>query len=203
MNFPKRWSDNVQGLAPIDADDRSLVTAALQDRQAYGALIRRYEVRLARYVRRLLGRYGQMTEDVLQDGFIRGYVNLNDYDLTRPFSPWIYRIMHNEAVSFLRKQRAGIQTIAGEEAQLIIERIAADDTPEMGLQRSQSAADIRAALESLEQRYRDVLVLRYLEEMSYDEIADVLEMPPGTVATNLSRGLKQLQTPRLRSWITT
>lgn len=187
----------------MDADDVALVAAALQDRQAYGALLRRYEVRLARYVRRLLGQYGQMTEDVLQNGFIRAYLNLNDYDPARPFSPWIYRIMHNEALSQLRKQSAGIQTVAGEEALLILERIADDVTPEISLQRSQSAADLRAALGKLDRRYQDVLVLRYLEGMSYEEISEVLELPPGTVANNISRGLKKLRTPLLRSWIVT
>jgi RNA polymerase sigma-70 factor, ECF subfamily len=186
---------------PSGSDDRPLVEAALRDRQAYGALVRRYELQLGRYVRRLLGRYGQMTEDVLQNGFIRAYLNLNDYDQSRPFSPWIYRIMHNEAVSFLRKQRAGIQTIDGEDAQLILERLADDETPEIRLQISQRADDLRGALAEIDPRYRDVLVLRYLEEMSYDEIADVLELPPGTVASHISRGLRQLKTPRLRSWV--
>lgn len=185
----------------MDADDVTLVAAALQDRQAYGALVRRYEVRLARYVRRLLGHYGQMTEDVLQNGFIRAYLNLNDYDPARPFSPWIYRIMHNEALGQLRKQSAGIQTVAGEEAQLILERIADDVTPEISLQRSQSAEDLRAALRKLDRRYQDVLVLRYLEGMTYEEISEVLALPPGTVANNISRGLKKLRTPLLRSWI--
>lgn len=186
---------------PSGSDGGPLVKAALQDRQAYGALVRRYELQLGRYVRRLLGRYGQMTEDVLQNGFIQAYLNLNDYDPCRPFSPWIYRIMHNEAVSFLRKQRAGIQLIDGEDARLILERVADSDTPENSLQIAQRAEDLREALAEINPRYRDVLVLRYLEEMSYDEIADVLELPPGTVATHISRGLKQLRTPRLRSWV--
>lgn len=186
---------------PSSSDDGALVRGALRDRQEYGALVRRYELRLGRYVRRLLGRYGQMTEDVLQNGFIQAYLNLNDYDQARPFSPWIYRIMHNEAVSFLRKQRAGIQIIEGDDAQLILDRLADDDTPEIRLQISRRAEDLRGALAEIDPRYRDVLVLRYLEEMSYDEIADVLELPPGTVATHISRGLKQLRTPRLRSWV--
>lgn len=186
---------------PSSSDCRPLVEAALRDRKEYGAVVRHYELRLGRYVRRLLGRYGQMTEDVLQNGFIQAYLNLNDYDHSRPFSPWIYRIMHNEAVSFLRKQRAGIQTIDGEDAQLILERLADNDTPENRLQISRRAEDLRDALAEIDPRYRDVLVLRYLEEMSYDEIADVLELPSGTVATHINRGLKLLRTPRLRSWV--
>ena len=182
------------------SDDGLLVAAALRDPHAYAALVRRYVLVLGRYVRRLLGRHGQSTEDVLQDIFIKAYVNLNDYDRSRPFAPWIYRIAHNEAVSFLRQQRAALQTINGEDALLILERVAGGDNPEDNLQNSRTQGDVRKALSQLDQRYRDVLVLRYLEEKSYDEIADILELPPGTVATYIHRGLKQLRTPLRLSW---
>jgi hypothetical protein len=100
-------------------DDGQLVAAALRNPQAYAALVRRYEPALTRYVRRRLGRHAQSAEDVLQDVFIKAYLNLNDYDQSRPFAPWIYRIAHNEAVGFLRKQNAGTQTISGEDVLLI------------------------------------------------------------------------------------
>jgi len=181
-------------------DDRQLVEAALRDRQAYASLVRRYETVLGRYVKRLLGRHGQSAEDVLQDIFIKAYVNLNDYDRSRPFSPWIYRIAHNEAISFLRKRNAERQVIAGDDALLILDRVADGDDPDAAWQRSRTEGDVRKALSELDQRYRDVLVLRYLEEKSYDEIADILEMPPGTVATLINRGLKKLQSPLRTSW---
>jgi RNA polymerase sigma-70 factor, ECF subfamily len=182
------------------SDDGLLVAAALRDRHAYAGLVRRYEPVLGRYVRRLLGRHGQAAEDVLQDVFIKAYLNLNDYDRSRPFAPWIYRITHNEAISYLRKQRAGVQTVDGEDALLILERIAGDDDPEGSLQRSRADDDVRKALTALDPRYRDVLVLRYLEEKSYDEIADILEMPMGTVATFINRGLKQLTRSLRNPW---
>ena len=142
----------------------------------------------------------QSAEDVLQDIFIKAYVNLNDFDRSRPFSPWIYRIAHNEAISFLRKRNAETQTISDEDALLILDRVAGGDDPEAAWQRTRTEGDVRKALSALDQRYRDVLVLRYLEEKSYDEIADILEMPPGTVATLINRGLKQLQTPLRMTW---
>ena len=182
------------------SDDGLLVAAALRDRHAYAALVRRYESVLGRYVRRLLGRHGQSTEDVLQDTFIKAYINLNDYDRSRPFAPWIYRIAHNEAVSYLRKQRGGFQAFDGVDMLLILERVASDDNPEDNLQNSRTQGDVREALSQLDQRYRDVIVLRYLEEKSYDEIADILQLPPGTVATFIHRGLKQLRTPLRLSW---
>lgn len=177
----------------LPSDDVRLVEAALRDRHAYAALVRRYEWVLGRYVRRLLGRHLQSADDVLQDVFIKAYVNLNDYDKSRPFGAWIYRIAHNETISFLRRQRAGLQIVDSADARLIIERVADHDNPEGTLQRSRTAEDVHKALAALDQRYRDVLVLRYLEEKSYDEIADILEMPMGTVATLINRGLKQLR----------
>jgi RNA polymerase sigma-70 factor (ECF subfamily) len=130
---------------------------------------------------------------VLQEIFIKAYVNLNDYDRTRPFAPWIYRIAHNETVSFLRKRRAQPQTIAGEDGLLILERMADQLDPNEGAGRMRIEKEIEAALAGLDERYREVLVLRYLEERSYDDIADILRLPPGTVATRIKRGLERLK----------
>jgi RNA polymerase sigma-70 factor, ECF subfamily len=180
--------------------DRQLVEDALHDKEAYALIISRYKTMLGRYVGRLLGSQRQWAEDVLQDVFIKAYVNLNDYDRAQPFSPWIYRIAHNEAVSFMRKGKAENNMITGEDAALILDRVADGDDPDAAWQRACTKGEVRKALSELEQRYRDVLVLRYLEEKSYDEIADILEMPPGTVATLINRGLKQLQKPLRASW---
>lgn len=182
------------------ASDKDLVAAALRDGKAYGPLIARYQSALARYVRRLLGAQGHAVEDVLQEVFIKAYLNLNDYDPERPFGPWIYRIAHNEAVSHLRKARVAAMTVTGEDAALILERLADPDDPGQALWRSQSLRGLRQSLDNLDQRYRDVLVLRYLEEKSYDEIADILQLPPGTVATYISRGLKRLRGSMTLSW---
>ena len=186
--------------AQKDAADRVLIAAAIASPNAYGDVIARYEHVLGRYVRRLLGRHSQATEDVLQEVFIKAYVNINDYDRSRPFAPWIYRIAHNEAVSHLRKRNAEPQMIAGEDAALILDRVADPDDPAQALWRSQNLGAVRKALAGLDEKYRDVLVLRYLEEKSYDEIADILHLPPGTVATLINRGLKRLRAPLEASW---
>jgi RNA polymerase sigma-70 factor, ECF subfamily len=172
-------------------DDPTLVEAALRDRNAYAQLVARYEHPLARYVARLLGGHRQSVEDVLQEVFIKAYVNLNDYDRSRPFAPWLYRIAHNEAVSFLRKRQVQPQFVTGEDALLIIERAAEADVNE-GTDHTR-IEEIRTAIGELDTAYRDVLVLRYLEEKSYDEIADILRLPPGTVATRINRGVKRLK----------
>ena len=83
---------------------------------------------------------------------------------------------------------------------MILDRIAGDDDPAASWMKRRTAVEIQRALETLDPRYRNVLVLRFLEEQSYDEIADILQLPPGTVATYINRGLKQLRIPLQDSW---
>lgn len=175
------------------AADRQLVLAALSNRNAYGAVVQRFEAPLRRYVRRLLGQEAGSADDVLQNVFIKAYMNLNDYDPTRPFGPWLYRIAHNEAISHLRKLKSGPQPLPQADADAILERIADPDDPASLHGRKNATAQLRRALDRLAPKYRDVLTLRYLEEQSYDEISDILRLPPGTVATLLRRGLDRLR----------
>lgn len=148
---------------------------------------------LSRYLRRLLGQSLEATEDVLQEVFIKVYVNLNDYDPTRPFGPWIYRITRNEALSFLRKRKAEPPMVTGEDAQLIIERLSDGVDVQETAERMRIEEKVRGAINQLDLRYRDVLVLRFLEDKGYDEIAEIMQVPPGTIATLISRGTKQLR----------
>ncbi len=185
---------------PLSASDQSLVAATLRNGQAYGPLVARYAPVLGRYVRRLLGHQIHAVDDVLQEVFLKAYVNLNDFDMSRPFGPWIYRIAHNEAVSHLRKSSAGPPVVSGEDAELILARLADGDDPDQALWRSQSAGHLRKLLGELDARYREVLILRYLEDKSYDEISDILHLPPGTVATYIRRGLARLREPLDTAW---
>ena len=174
-------------------DDGALVAAALRDKQAFSMIVRRYEPPLSRYIRRLLGTSGQSVDDVLQDVFIKVYVNLNDYDRSRPFSPWIYRIARNEAMSFLRKRRTEPYLLSGEEGMLMLERVLDEPTVLEVLERSRIGTWIRKLIAGLDPSYRDVFVLRYLEEKSYEEISEILEIPMGTVATYINRGKRRLK----------
>lgn len=185
---------NLSHVSQLEAvEDQALVDAALVDHGAYRFIVRRYEAALRRYVGRLLGSSAQAVEDVLQEVFLKTYMNLNDYDGGRPFGPWIYRIAYNEAVSHLRKNNTQPKAINGAEGQLILEQLADEAIGHDLLEAGERDSRLRQALNSLEARYRDVLVLRYLEDKSYDDISDILEMPPGTVATRIQRGLKQLR----------
>ena len=173
--------------------DQALVAAALKDRNAYALIVQRWQPVLTRYLRRFLGQSLEATEDIVQDVFIKVYINLNDYDRERPFAPWIYRIARNEALSFLRKRRAEPPLVTGEDAQLIIENMSDGSDVQEIAERMRIEERVRAAINQLDMRYRDVLVLRFLEDKGYVEIAEIMHIPPGTVATLISRGTKQLR----------
>ena len=174
-------------------DDQELVRASLRDPAAFASIVRRYEPPLGRYLRRLLGWNSQQIEDVLQEVFLKAYVNLNDYDPTRLFSPWIYRIAHNEAISLLRKRRVEPRLISGEDGFLLLEQLGDRTDARKDIDAARLEENLRIAIAALDGKYREVIVLRYLEDKSYDEIADILHLPMGTVATLVSRGKQRLR----------
>jgi RNA polymerase sigma-70 factor, ECF subfamily len=176
--------------------DAALAEAALREPAQYKAIVDRHAGPLGRYVRRILGRQSAAAEDVVQEVFIKAYVNLNDYDRTRPFAPWLYRIAHNEAVSHLRRKNVEPELIGGEDGELLLSKAVADSGATLmpGLR-----AGLERAFAALDPKYREVLVLRYLEDKDYEEISDILAMPPGTVAIRIKRGLERLRAG-LRDW---
>ncbi len=181
---------------PIDTikTDQDIVQETLKNKQVFSEIIHRYEEPLRRYVRRLGGE-SRDVEDVLQEIFIKVFINLNDYDPNLKFSSWIYRIAHNETISFFRKKniRPGVLTLNTEDTDAFFECLVDEsDFVELASKRD----DLRMLndlLSKIDQKYREVLTLRFLEEKSYDEISDILKIPEGTVATFISRGKRELK----------
>jgi len=176
--------------------DQELVAAALGDKQAFSEIVQRYEAPLRRYVRRLGCADENDTDDVLQEIFIKVFKNLNDYDPDMKFSSWLYRIAHNETISLFRKKsvRPGVLTLSAEDAEGFFAQLADEqDFVELAHERD-DARRLRDLLADLEPRYREILVLRFLEEKSYTEISDILKIPQGTVATLIARGKQRLRT---------
>jgi RNA polymerase sigma-70 factor, ECF subfamily len=165
---------------------------ALRDARHFAQVVQRYEKPLLRYVRRLLGAQNSAAEDVVQEAFLKAYVNLNAFDHGRPLPPWLYRIAHNEAISLLRKRKAQGNILGHADSSALLERIAAEES-QVDLCEARDSA-IHGVLAGLDERYREVLVLRFLEDKSYSDIADILRLPQGTVATLIRRGLQRLRT---------
>ncbi len=173
--------------------DEVLVASTLKEPNDFGLLIERYEAKLQRYIYRLGVRNFEDQQDVLQDIFIKAYRNLNSFDTTLTFSSWLYRVAHNEAISWYRKKiirPEGHLLFDSEEVLGIIK--AKEDSPEIVFDQNVNAKVVAEALAKIEEKYREVLVLRYFEHMEYNEISDILKIPQGSVGTLIHRGKKQL-----------
>jgi len=175
--------------------DGELVARTLRERNAFGYLVERYEDKLGRYVRRLGIKSSEDIEDILQEIFIKVYKNLNAFDTSLTFSSWIYRIAHNEAISFYRKQRVRPEGhLVAEGDDVLLWQPATDSTAADKLfDQAVDAQVIHQALATLPPKYHDPIILRYFEYKEYDEISDILKIPIGSVGTLIHRGKKLLE----------
>ena len=175
--------------------DGQLVALTLRDREAFGHLVKRYEKKLKRYVQRLTGLDAASAEDVLQEAFIKIYLNLNDYDPDFSFSAWAYRITHNEAINHLRKNKINTVPLESDDEETVnlIEILKSETDVAREASRKDLIERIQKAIGLLPEKYREVLILRYTEDMSYEEISDILRMPMGTVAVTINRAKEKFR----------
>jgi RNA polymerase sigma-70 factor (ECF subfamily) len=170
-----------------DLTDEALVGLVLIDQEQYLHLMRRYEARLLRYLKGLTGLDQDDVEDMLQEAFINAYRNLRGFDRSRKFSPWIYRIARNAAISDLRKRQARQRHLVPNLGDEALERIASDEDISQEHDRRLEVGEVRTVLQRLPDKHREILVLFYLEQLDYEEIAAVLRLPVGTVSSRLNR----------------
>ncbi len=175
--------------------DNELVARSLEERAFFGELVDRYQAKLGRYIARLGVQDPDDRDDVLQDIFIKVYKNLNSFDQSLSFSSWIYRIAHNEAVSWYRRRKARPEGYLVADSEAVLALVSDDDLdrPEERFDRDIDAALLARELEKLDDKYRDILLLRYFEHLEYEQISDVLKIPVGTVGTLVHRAKKQLK----------
>lgn len=179
-------------LPPSDAE---VVKMTLKDPDQYGLLVERYEAKLQRYILRLGVRVLDDQLDVLQEIFIKAYRNLNSFDTSLSFSSWIYRIAHNEAISFYRKKNVRPEGhLVGDGDEVLSFISSSLDTADMKFDQGINAEEVNKALGMIDEKYREPLVLRFFEHKEYDEISDILQIPIGSVGTLIHRGKKQLAT---------
>lgn len=171
----------------LNKTDVDLVGMSLDEPDHFLCLSKRYENKLLRYIIRISKFSREDAEDVLQEVFIKTYYNLNGFDKELQFSSWIYRIAHNETVSAIRKKVVR-PTVALELEDL--ERFGDDFDMTKDIDNTYDRKIIDEALSNLDEKYREVLVLRYLDEKDYTEIADILKKPISTIGNLILRGKK-------------
>lgn len=173
--------------------DEELVSLSLQNKDAFAYLVERYQAKLGRYVRRISKFDEEETADVLQDVFIKAYLNLNDFDKRLKFSAWIYRITHNQVISQYRRLRVRPQAVVAVDDESVANKFTDGVDLERELDQKYSTAAVRVALQKLPYKYQEILVLRFLEDKSYEEISAILRKPVNTVGTLINRAKKELE----------
>lgn len=174
--------------------DEELVRLTLLNQAVYLYLMRRYEQKLLRYIQRLSNMALADAEDILQEVFIKVFQNLNDFDRNLKFSSWIYRITHNEVVSHFRKLKSrGGEPMALDEEHAAWHNLCTEFGIDDQLDQADRRKNIEQVLDQLDHKYREVLFLRFMEDKSYEEIADILKKPMGTVATLINRAKQQFK----------
>jgi RNA polymerase sigma-70 factor (ECF subfamily) len=173
-------------------DDAQLIDEALDgESAAFGQLVRKYQDRLYNTIAHVVGCRDE-AEDVVQDAFVQAFVKLASFRRDSAFYTWLYRIAFNTAISRRRRRRAEVSVERGRDA-LGVEPLDDGEAPEERLLRQERAGQVRRALSALSEEHRAILVLREMEGCCYDTIADILDLPIGTVRSRLHRARLQLR----------
>lgn len=178
-------------IANISDEELVKLTLANQDNFLY--LVDRYKGRLLSYIRRLTNVNNEDAEDTLQEIFIKVYLNLNDFNKDLKFSSWIYRITHNQVISNHRKLKARPEGYAVSIDDQAARSLAAEIDIAAGADLQLLKVWIVKILDKLDKKYREVLILKFWEEKSYQEISDIIKKPPGTVASMLNKAKSEFE----------
>jgi RNA polymerase sigma-70 factor (ECF subfamily) len=182
-------------------EDRELATLAARGQElAFRELLTRYERPVFSLIYRMV-RDRTLAEDLAQEAFIRAFNAIGTYKTSYKFSNWILKIANNHTIDHLRKRKLDTVSIDGspharsqeevERSRVVIESRA--ETPEEFVEHRELGSQIEAAIGELREEYRTVIVLRHVEGYAYDEIAEVMDLPLGTVKTYLHRARGELR----------
>lgn len=169
--------------------DEQLVVAVREvDKELYSELIRRYSVKIGHYLRKFI-RDSDELQDVIQLVFIKAYRNLYDFNSKRRFSPWLYRIAHNEAINYIKKYKKTTMSLDEAEWEIADEKINLKDSLDVKFLKE----DIERILAKMRDKYREVLILYFFEQKTYEEISEIMRIPRNTVGVLLMRAKEFLK----------
>jgi RNA polymerase sigma-70 factor (ECF subfamily) len=187
--------------APREVDDKELVARALEgDESAYGELLERFRRPVFSLIYRMIGDREQ-AEDLAQESFVKAFNNLDSYNPSYRFSSWLFKIANNHAIDHLRRARLSTVSIHGsphavdaeraEETRIVLE--SRDESPEQEMLALELGGEIEQAIARLRAEYRTAVILRHIENRPYEEIAEIMDVPIGTVKTFLHRARAELR----------
>jgi RNA polymerase sigma-70 factor (ECF subfamily) len=183
---------------PNETNEQSLITRTLAgDDDAFAVLVRTHQTTVYNIAYRMVGQR-ETAQSIAQETFLRAFKALHTFDPNRPFAPWLYRIATNQSINWIK--RAKLPTISIESAQQVDDEEPEPlDIPDSSAEpatrfaQAEMQAQMRQSVLSLPTDYRAVIELRHFQELNYDEIAEALNIPVGTVKTRLFRARRMLR----------
>lgn len=178
-------------------DDLKLVEKAKTgDQASFGVLMSRYRDSVFFMMLKMVHNRDD-AEDLTQEAFAKAFNNISNYSADFAFTTWLFRIATNNGIDYLRKKRLQVSSLEetqdteeGETQQVSVKDHAPD--PEESMMKTQRAQKIRTAVEGLSPKYKALVEMRYLEELTYEEISEKLDLPLGTVKAQLFRAKDML-----------
>lgn len=178
----------------MSADDQSLIAECLQgNTAAFGELVRRYQDRLYHSVYRLVDN-AEDAQDVVQDAFLNAYQSLDGFKGGSRFFTWLYRIAVNTAISLKRKRRVAVRMETGSNGKCIDPADPSEENrPGHALEQAELERRVHEALGRLSPEHRAVLIMKDMEGQKYEAMAEILQVPIGTIRSRLHRARLELR----------
>lgn len=175
--------------------DGELIAKAIVGREdSFEELVRRYQRPIINYVFRMLGNYDAAL-DVTQEVFIKVYNSMTRYSAEYKFSTWLYKIAHNASIDYIRRHHTNLQSleVESEDGTYQVQYESKHLSPEQERERSEWREEIATVVKRLPAGYRELILLRHTQDLSYDEIAEVTNLPLGTVKNRLFRAREMMR----------
>ncbi len=176
-----------------ESDEQLMLSAGQGDRDAFGELVRRYSSRMVNVAYQVVGDR-ELAEDIAQETFLRAYKSAARYRQISKFSTWLYTIALNLCRNELRRRKFKTYSLEGmaerdEDSSKIRADIPDEKTqPDVDMERKEAGSLVRQAVEQLPEKFKTPLVLRDIQELTYEEISEILNLPEGTVKSRINRG---------------
>jgi RNA polymerase sigma-70 factor (ECF subfamily) len=171
-------------------DEDVVISVQNGDRDAFATIVKRYQSRLTRYGKKFLVDRSNI-DDVVQDVFISAYENINSFNTSLQFSSWVYRIAHNAFINEIRRKKRYISIPEFDFDELFPHFSVYEPYDENEHKEMKKLVDM--GLSELPEKYREVLVLHYIEDQGYKEISDILKIPVGTVGIRIKRAKEEFR----------
>ncbi len=166
------------------------------DQDAFADIVEIYSNSIYQLGYRMLGNRHE-AEDIAQEAFIRAYVNIKTFNQDLKFSTWLFRIATNLCIDRIRKKKPDYYLdaeVSGTDGLTMYSQLSSDSPlPESELESLELQEIVQKEILKLPEKYRSVIVLKYIEELSLNEISEILDMPLGTVKTRIHRGREALR----------